>query len=195
MNARIAAVIWLVGAAVYLVCEAIAAVGFQGYSYAANYISDLGVDAVMNIGAFMVHGTLFLLGAIVLTRGRPMGWAGRGFVLAAAANAVGNILVGAFPSGSAHSHWHVIGAGLAILGGNGAVIIAGVSGRSVGATPLFCRASIGLGVAGVIALAVLIIDGANGSRLLPAGLVERAAVYPIIGWELLTGWAILRRKA
>jgi hypothetical protein len=84
---------------------------------------------------------------------------------------------------------------MAILGGNVAVIIAGVSGRSVGATPLFCRASIGLGVAGVIALVVLVIDGAIGSRLFPAGVVERGAVYTIIGWELLAGWAILRRKA
>ena len=42
--------IWLVGATVYLVCEALAAARFPGYSYTADYISDLGVSAVMNSG-------------------------------------------------------------------------------------------------------------------------------------------------
>jgi hypothetical membrane protein len=195
-RARLAAAIWLLGATVYLVCEAIAATGSRGYSYAADYISDLGVHAVMNVGAFMVHGVLLLLGAVVVTRGEPAVGrvAGRGFVLAAAVNATGNVLVGAVPSGSEHGYWHVLGAGMAIIGGNVAVIVAGIGGDMMGATPAFRWASIGLGVAGIAWLAVLIIDGANGSRLLPAGLVERGAVYPIIAWELMAGVAILRRR-
>ena len=92
--------IWLVGAAVYLVSEAIAAASFPGYSYIADYISDLGAAAVMNIGAFILHGSLFLVGAIVISRACPtLGWVGWSFVLAAAANAIGNILVGTFRSG------------------------------------------------------------------------------------------------
>lgn len=193
---RPAAAIWLLGAAVYLVCEAIAAAGVSGYSYTADYISDLGVQSVMNVGAFMVHGILFLLGALVITRRRPAPRrVRRGFVLAAAANAIGNVLVGTFPSGSEHAHWHVLGAAMAIIGGNAAVIVAGLGGHAFGATPAFRRASVGLGVIGIACLAVLIIDGANGSRLLPAGLVERGAVYPIIAWELMAGAAILRRGA
>ena len=63
--------IWLVGAAVYLVCEAVAAASVPGYSYSADYISDLGVSAVMNVGAFMLHGSLLLLGAVIfVTRPR-----------------------------------------------------------------------------------------------------------------------------
>ncbi|PRC42458.1 DUF998 domain-containing protein [Mycobacterium sp. ITM-2017-0098] len=193
---RPAAAIWLLGAVVYLVCEAIAAVGVSGYSYAADYISDLGVQSVMNVGAFIVHGSLFLLGALVISRGRPTSRrVRRGFVLAAAANAIGNVLVGTFPSGSEHANVHVLGAAMAIVGGNVAAIVAGLGGRAFGATPAFRGASIGLGVTGIACLTVLIIDGANGSRLLPAGLVERGAVYPIIAWELLAGTAILRRGA
>lgn len=72
---RVAAAIWLFGAAVYLVSEAIAAADVSGYSYTADFISDLGVRAVINVGAFMVHGILLLLGALVLTRGGPSGGA------------------------------------------------------------------------------------------------------------------------
>ena len=53
--------------------------------------------------------------------------------------------------------------------------------------------SVAIGVVGLACLVALILDGANGSRLLPAGLVERGAVYSIIAWEIVTGAAILLR--
>jgi hypothetical membrane protein len=187
---RAAAVIWLVGAAVYLVCEAVAAASVPGYSYSADYISDLGVSDVMNVGAFMVHGSLLLLGAVVFVRACPTrGWAGWSFVLAAAVNATGNVLVGIFRSGN---HWHVIGAGMAIVGGNVAVIIAGMGSRRLGGSRSYRLVSIAIGVVGLVCLLALIIDGANGSRVLPVGIVERAAVYSIIVWEIMTGVALLR---
>ena len=58
--------LWLVGAAVYLICEAVAAARLPGYSYIADYISDLGVSAVMNFGAFARTVRCFLVGG-----GRP----------------------------------------------------------------------------------------------------------------------------
>lgn len=185
--------IWLVGAAVYLVCEAVAAASVPGYSYITDYISDLGVSAVMNVGAFMLHGSLLLLGAVVFVRACPAArWAGWSFVLAAAANAVGNILVGTFRSGVPA---HVIGAGLAIVGGNIAVIIAGLAGDRVGASRSYRRASVITGAVGLGCLLALIVDGVIGSRFLPPGLVERGSVYSIILWEVMTGVAILRRRA
>lgn len=196
---RAAAVIWLVGAVVYLVSEAVAAAGLPGYSYTADYISDLGVAAVMNIGAFIVHGSLFLLGAIVISRAcAAPGWAGWSFVLAAAANAVGNTLVGLFRSGTAeaaaiHGHWHVIGAGLALVGGNVAAVIAGIGSRRMGAPRGYRRASVAFGAMGIACLLALIVDGAIGSRVIFVGVVERGAVYPIIAWEIMTGATILCR--
>lgn len=188
---RAAAVIWLVGAAVYLVCEAVAAVSVPGYSYLDDYISDLGVAAVMNVGAFILHGSLFLAGAIVFSRACPnLGWAGRGFVLAAAANAVGNIIVGTVRSGAVHA----TGAAMAILGGNIAVIIAGIGGGRIGAPSGYRRASVAIGVIGIACLLTLVIDGADGTRALPVGVVERGSVYSIIAWELLTSVTILRRR-
>jgi hypothetical membrane protein len=197
LGARAAAVLWLVGAAVYLICEALAAARLPGYSYTADYISDLGVSAVMNVGAFATHGVLFLAGAVVLTRTcSTEGFLGRAFLLAAAANAVGNIVVATFRSGavdaSGHAHWHVVGAGMAIVGGNAAAIIAGLGSRRLGASRRYRLVSVAIGVVGLACLVALIIDGANGSRLLPVGLVERGAVYSIIAWEIMTGLTILR---
>jgi hypothetical membrane protein len=176
------------------VCEAVAAATFPGYSYAVNYISDLGVSAVMNVGAFMVHGLFFLLGAVVATRAYPStGLLGRAFVLAAAANAVGNILVGTFHSGMPQQavNWHVIGAGMAIVGGNLAVILAGRGSPRVGASRAYGCASTVIGVVGITSLVALILDS---SRTVPAGVLERGSVYSIIAWELMTGIAILRRR-
>lgn len=183
--------IWLLGAAVYLVCEAVSAARVDGYSYVSDFISDLGVVPLMNIGAFMVHGMLFAAGAFVIGRG----WLRRSrvaqlFVAAAVANAVGNVLVGTFPSGSAQAHWHVVGAGLAIVGGNVAVIAGGVGSQALGAHRALGWAGIALGSLGIASLLVLIADG---SRVVPPGLVERASVYPIIAWELLAGAALLVR--
>lgn len=190
---RTAAVLWILGATVYLVCETVAAAGLPGYSHITDYISDLGVRDVMNLGAFMAHGILFGLAAAVLVGGCPLTGA-RVFLIAAVANTVGNILVGTFQSGTPDARWHVVGAGLAIVGGNVAVMTAGIAGRAVGAPPWFRRVSVALGGFGLICLIALIIDGANGSHALPAGMVERGSVYPIIVWELLAGITLLRRR-
>ena len=174
---------WLAGAAVYLVSEAVAAAGFHGYSYADNYISDLGVSAVMNVGAFAVHGTLFLVGALLAVRGcASPGRLGRLFVVAAAANAVGNGLLAVFPSGTG---LHVVGAAAAILGGNIAVLIGGLGSSRRG----YRRLSVALGVTGIASLIALVCGAA------PVGAVERASVYPIIGWELITAVVLLSGRS
>jgi hypothetical membrane protein len=112
-------------------------------------------------------------------------------VLAASANAIGNILIGAFRSGVPA---HVVGAGLAIVGGNVAVIIAGFGSRRIGASLAYRVASVIIGAVGIVCLLALIIDGANGSRLLPVGAVERGSVYTIIVWEIVTGVVLLRSR-
>jgi hypothetical membrane protein len=189
-SVRTAAVIWLLGAAVYVVCEAVAAAGKPGYRYLTNYISDLGTSAVMNVGGFMLHGVLFAVGAVIAVRAFPgAGLVAKAFVVAAAANAVGNVLVGTFHSGM-HGPVapHLVGAGLAIIGGNVAVLLAGVAAHRTGMARNYSRASVALGVIGLACLVVL--------TTLPVGLVglvERGAVYPIIAWEIMTGVAILRR--
>lgn len=117
------------GASVYLASEALAAKALPGYSYLYNYLSDLGVATVVNVG-FVVHGALFAVGAVVVTHGAEPVLTRRGFVAAAAVNALGNVVIAVFPSYlDTKVPWHGIGAGLAIIGGNLALVVGGGAGR------------------------------------------------------------------
>ncbi|WIM87474.1 DUF998 domain-containing protein [Candidatus Mycobacterium wuenschmannii] len=180
-----AGVVWFCGAFAYVALEAVAAYAFQSrYSYAHNFISDLGVPGsgsplawLMNL-AFCVQGSLLFAGAVALRRTGAL-------ACCAAANAVGNLLIAFFHSGSAT---HAVGAVLAIVGGNATVL----AGASIIGAPRHRRVSLGLGVFGLLSFVVFVIDLKSGA--LPRGLVERCSVYSITVWQLLTGtWLFSRR--
>jgi hypothetical membrane protein len=204
-----AGIAWIAAAAVYVGTEAIAASAFPGYSYSANYISDLGVPevaqyqgraidsplhAVMNAG-FILQGALYLAAAVIATRALRTG-PRRAFLALAVVHAVGITVVGLI-HGSASSAasgigWmHVVGAGMAIIAGNAASLVAGLgagrgSGR-LGAARAFRVASVALGVVGLVALALLQTVGGSGID----GIWERGSVYTVTAWELMAGVAVL----
>jgi len=210
---------FILAALVYVVTEAVSAAAWQNppYFYAYNYISDLGVGrsltidgrevlsplaAVMNFG-FQAHGLLFALGCLLVL---PLldGKMKRFACAAAVVHGIGNGMVGYFP-GESYSGVspHVVGAGMAILGGNLALIGAGLSiGRRVGAredgavlrlsdrlvrfVPRLSWIGIGLGSFGIAALAIMV------TRVLgyPA-VFERLSVYTMTAWDLLFGCCLL----
>jgi hypothetical membrane protein len=183
------AALWVVGGVGYLLLEAFAAAGYRPhYSYADNYISDLGVTGsrthVMH-AAFWLHGTLFLLGALLFA-GRPVDRRTSMFVGMAAANAVGNIVVATVHSGKVH----VAGAALAIVGGNAAIL---AGSALIGPTRrwyLFVSKFIAL--LGFSSLVMLVIDSATTTiDVLPSGVWERGSVYSITLWQLLTAACLL----
>jgi hypothetical membrane protein len=199
-----AAMAWLVAAAGYLALEAVAACGtWPHYSYTRDYISDLGIPSaspwayLMNT-AFGLQGTLFLLGAIlvVTAAGQPARW----FVALVAANAIGNIAVAIVHSGpAAHANgtiWvHEAGAVLAIVGGNAAIVAGSAVVGSQG--PRWYRTvSVGLGVPGLLSFVVLVLDMTiKAIRVPPPAVWERASVYTIIAWQLLSAAYLLTRDA
>ncbi|UDM20410.1 DUF998 domain-containing protein [Clavibacter michiganensis] len=200
-----AGIAWIAAAVVYVGTEAIAASAFPGYSYSANYISDLGVpdvavfqgraidsplSAVMNAG-FILQGVLYLVASVIATRALRAG-PRRAFLALAAVHAVGITVVGLI-HGSASSAasgigWmHVVGAGMAIIAGNAASITAGLGSGRVGAARVFRVASVALGAVGLIALALL--QWLGGSDI--DGIWERGSVYTVTAWELMAGIAVL----
>jgi hypothetical membrane protein len=182
-----AAIAWIVGPLTYLTLEAVAAKGYPHYSYARNFISDLGVPAsprawVMNT-AFCVQGTLFLVGAILTVRAfeKP---SARLFLTLAAANAVGNIVIAIFYSGVAA---HAVGAVLAIMGGNTAIL----AGSRIG-TLLYRRVSLGLGAFGLLSFVIFVLVLKHVMDA-PLGVWERGSVYSILAWQVFTAaWLIAR---
>jgi hypothetical membrane protein len=189
------AVLWLVAAVGYLILEALAAAGFEPtYSYAQNYVSDLGVTgggAYLMRAAFFLQGILFLLGALLIVR-FPDSHRGRLFLGLVAANAVGNIVVGTVHSGKVH----VVGAALAIVGGNAAILAGSALLGATGGHRWYRGISELVAALGLLCLIMLLINSVTGTaNLLPTGAWERGSIYSITLWQLLTGGWLLGRCA
>ncbi|PPH90438.1 DUF998 domain-containing protein [Rathayibacter sp. AY1D5] len=211
MGTRGAGVLWVVSALAYVGAEAVAASAFPGYSYARNYISDLGVPevgvfqgraidsplhAVMNAG-FLLQGALYLAAAVTTVRAARGGSRGL-FLSLAVVYAVGIAVVGLVHGSSASAQngigLHVVGAAMAIVGGNAASIVAGAAARRGRAPWALGTVGIVLGAAGLLALLMLQVDTrVPGVDLLPDGVWERASVYAVTAWQLATGLRLLRR--
>jgi hypothetical membrane protein len=186
-----AAVAWLSAGIAYLTLEAVAAAAFRPhYSYAHNFISDLGVPGdhsplawLMNLG-FCVQGTLFLVSA-ALTAPREA----RLFLSLVTANAIGNVLIAIFHSGPSPTAWvHAIGAVLAIVGGNAAIL----AGSRI-ASGWHRKVSVALGAFGLLSFLLFVVE-LKASSALPLGAWERCSVYSITAWQLLTAaWLLSRR--
>ncbi|MDQ0710284.1 putative membrane protein [Arthrobacter woluwensis] len=142
---RAAAVLFVLAACWYLFCETIAALGFPGYDYARNYISDLGVPAggvfegramesrlaeVMNAG-FIGEGLLITLAVVALLAADAGRRRRRGALFAlllvhSAGIAVVGLVHGS-PENAANGLmlFHGLGAVAAIGAGNAAALVAG----------------------------------------------------------------------
>ena len=184
---------WIATAVVYLLAETIAAAEYPGYSYAENYISDLGVPVespaslVMNAG-FVLHGAPLATAALLTARYLPQH---RGIVAIAVVTGVGNILIGLVALGAARQRCRCparSGCGAGDLRRHLTAIVGGPSLRRVGRR--------GVGVACLaLGLTGLLTAGAwfTHRDLLADGTWERLAVYAITAVELLLGAALLRR--
>ncbi|MGV0646209.1 DUF998 domain-containing protein [Mycolicibacterium sp. XJ879] len=199
----VGAACWMAAALGYVVLEALAAAALPGYSYTEHYISSLGVPAwsprahLMN-AAFYLQGVLFLLGAVLVARA-VRGRMSAVFVVLVALNAAGNFLVGVVHGGSplwtnGYEWLHVLGAVLAILGGNAAAL----AGSAVVARAITARwyRPVGLliGTAGMVIFAMLQNYNDWAVDYAPVGLVERACVYTILLWQLLSALVLWMRS-
>lgn len=199
----------LTGSIIYLAGEAVSAAAWTApaYSYARNWISDLGsttrgrfqgrlIDSplhdVMN-AAFITQGVLLAVGVVLLAR-TARGPLRTAVGVVGVVVGAGYLLIGTF-HGSASAAtdgtlaWHFAGAGLAILGGNALALVLGIHWWRDPATRGLGHASAPLGVLGLIGTAVLL--ATMGSDV-PAGLIERIAVYPIVLWQLRVAVEFLR---
>jgi len=207
-----AAAVWIAAGLGYLILEAIAAAGFRpNYSYAHNFISDLGVTSrgmfhgrmidsplasLMNT-AFYLQGTLFLAGAALIVRAFETHKAAL-FLTLAATNAVGNFLVATIHSGpiaqaNGTSWVHATGAVLAILGGNAAILAGSSIVRNVSG-PWYRGVSAGLALLGLLSFTLLVIGlKASTLNILPPAVWERCSVYSITAWQMFSAGYLLAR--
>ena len=210
--------LWIAGAVLvvaglgWFLLEAIAAAQFPAYSYAHNYISDLGVPELgMTEGRYMnsplswlanwmfiTQGILFLVAAVLVVRTATAGVGRRVFLLLAVVYAIGFALIGTF-HGSAQAvadgtyALHVLGGSLSAVCGILAIIVAGLSARRLGASVAYRAFSVGIGILGIVSMVMLSIihDGNSTFNLIPVGIWERGICYAVIIWEIVTGAVLL----
>jgi hypothetical membrane protein len=184
----LAAVLWILAAAGYLSVEALAAMALPGYGYGTDYISTLGDPIVspraslMN-AAFAFQGLCFGSGAMLVASRVPNARNRLWFLAFAISNGIGNVLVALVHSGQGNA-WHVAGAALAIVGGNGAAL----AGSALFASRAYRAASIVLGGLGLLCLLVVAMGADH------IGAWERGSVYPIFAWQVLAAVYVLRRQ-
>ncbi len=209
VSIRAAALAWGAAAVTYVASEAIAATAFSpAYSYAENYISDLGVPACGTLFAgraicsplhtlmnadFVLQGLLFLGAGIAAARALS-GLARWPLLACAALNGIGIILVGLFPETSAVKGLHGLGALLAIVFGNATGFVSAFAFRGLGLPRVHRVVSLTLPLLAAFAFAMLIAArGRDTPLLVPDGIWERISVYTITAWELVTAWCLLAR--
>lgn len=205
---------WLLAGLIFVLVEAFAATQFTpSYDYAVNYISELGVTVCKNAtggvqacspqadlmnAAFIGSGLLFGM-ATVLIFPQLQGKGRRRMLALGVTHAIGLVLVGVFHGGAfvgaeGLAVFHVIGALMAIIGGNLAIAFAPVA-RDFNA-PVFLR-KLGpwAAAAGLAGLVVLVITSGAKLGIPPGeGAWERLSVYTISLWDVLIGgWLLLRR--
>ena len=190
--------LWFIAGLGYLVLEALAAAAVPSYSYTQQYISALGVPAssprayLMNT-AFYLQGTLLLLGAVVVVR--AVGRRGVLFLVLTAANAVGAFLVATVHSGSALAagdglKWHAVGAFLAFLGGNSAIVA-----RAADAGWWYRAVSLLIAAVGFASSVMLANYAVWTFKYVPVGLAERGAIYSTMAWQIFSAVVLLARPA
>ncbi|MCF2571233.1 DUF998 domain-containing protein [Brevibacterium sp. UCMA 11754] len=211
-----AAICWILAGVVYLLAEALAASAFPDYSYAMNYISDLGVPDVEMLGdrainsplhvfmniAFLVHGFLFVTASIYTARGSRLPLR-LPIIALGIAHALGMVLI-AVVNGGAHNNSlglggiHLLGAFLAFVGGHLTAICIGLSllkrrNHLVRGSSLIGVFSLVIGLVGVLGIVMLQVD----VRVIPGiiladGTWERIGMYSIVVWEMIIGIVLIR---
>ena len=193
-----AAGVWIGCGLCYLAAEAAAAAAIPGYSYAVEYISDLGIPGhspsagLMNT-AFVTQGAGFILaGALVFTSVRRSAGTTACFALGVLYG-IGSAVVGVVHGGgdgAAHVI-HIGGATAAIVAGNLGLIGVGALVLKRGRHRLLGVASAALGAAGLISAVLLVRPGLVGTVPWDGGAWERGSVYTIIAWQLAAAAVLL----
>lgn len=213
---NIAAATALLSAVVmFFVAETVSAAAWHSpaYSYANDFVSDLGVPGplVMFKGhpiysplawlldaGFVADGVLVAVAAVLLLRpagqGRMAAWQRRlgiGF-------GIGLTMAAFLHESPAWSlPFHALGATLAMGGGNIAIILTGLLGARLGVPGWLARGLTALGTVGLAFFLVVQVLALTDSAVLPHGIgaLERGAAYPVLVTQLIVGVGLLIESA
>ena len=208
---RVGAVLLVLGTVQFFAAHVIAQNAWLvPYSWTADYISDLGavtcvrgaadavcspLHAVMNTG-FVLQGVLLIAGTLLTAGAWTAGTGRRVWQGLAVASGVSWIVVGLVPE-DVNGAVHAAGALPGFVVSNAALLVAGAS-TSTRLLPPSHRAATVLGIVGVVGFVLLAVATTWPDGPVAVGAAERAVVFPLQIWALVTGVALLadgRRSA
>lgn len=194
MRSKVAGIVFIVGSIYYILAEAISAAFFNASifsTYIFHTISELGIPNgnsplfwLMN-SAFILIGLALIFGDFYkfkdcIVKNKVI------FYILTLITGIGVIIVGLIHGGNPFTlSYHMLGAMMAILGGN--ILLINVS-RSMQEFGIYQKITLVLGIIGLIAFWIMFFSMEN--VYMP--VFERLSVYTMIIWSFLTGVYILR---
>ena len=194
MKRKVAGIIFIVGSVYYILAEAISAAFFNASlfnTYIFHTISELGIpngnsplfwlmnSAFILIGLMLIFGNFYKFKDCII-KNRYI------FYILTLITGIGVIIVGLVHGGNPFTlGYHMLGAMMAILGGN--VLLIFIS-RSMDGFETYQKITLILGIFGLIAFWIMFFN----MNLSYMPVFERLSVYTMIIWSLLTGVCLLR---
>ncbi|MBE6508200.1 MAG: DUF998 domain-containing protein [Methanobrevibacter sp.] len=194
MKSKVAGCAFIIGSLYYIKAEAISATFFNDSlfnTYIFHTISELGIPN-MNSPLFWLMNSAFILIGLLLLFGNFYKF--KDFIIKNKAvfyifsviAAVGVIIVGLVHGGNPFTlGYHMLGAMMAILGGN---ILLVIISRSMEDFGFYQKLTLLLGIIGLVAFWIMFFNMRNA--YMP--VFERLSVYTLIIWFFLTGIHVIR---
>ena len=197
MGSKVAGIVFIIGSLYYIVSEAISATFFNASlfnTYFFHTISELGIPNVSSPLSWLMNSAFILMGLTLLfgnlykfkdflTKNKIAVY------ILTLITAIGVIIVGFIHGGNPFTlGYHMMGATMAILGGN---ILLVVISRSMNEFSKYQMISLILGVLGLISFWIMFFN--MNSIYMP--IFERLSVYTMIIWCFLTGIFVYSNKS
>ena len=194
MRSKVAGIAFIMGSLFYVIAEAISAAFFNASlfnTYIFHTISELGIpngnsplfwlmnSAFILIGLALIFGNFYKFKDFII-KNKAI------FYILTLVTGIGVIIVGLIHGGNPFTlGYHMLGAMMAILGGN---ILLIVISRSMHEFGIYQKSTLILGIFGLIVFWIMFFN--MGLSYMP--VFERLSVYTMIIWSFLTGVYILR---
>ena len=194
MKSKVAGIVFLIGSLYYVLAEAISATFFNASlanTYIFHTISELGIPNANSPLSFLMNSAFILIGLTLLFCSF---YKFKDFIIKnniviyifTLITGIGVIIVGLIHGGNPFTlGYHMLGAMMAILGGN---ILLVLISRSMGEFESYQKTALALGIIGLIAFWIMFFN--MKSSYMP--VFERLSVYTLIIWSFLTGVYLFR---
>lgn len=194
MRSKVAGIVFIIGSVYYILAEAISATFFNASlfnTYIFHTISELGIPNGNSPLFWLMNSAFILMGLTLIfcsfyrfkdsiIKNKII------FYIFTLITGIGVIIVGLVHGGNPFTlGYHMLGAMMAILGGNILLIIISRSMKEFG---IYQKLTLILGILGLIAFWIMFFNMA--ASYMP--VFERLSVYTLILWTFLSGVFLLR---